>query len=62
MDLFQRASLKDVTALLSADKKAGSAGELRMVLLTDIGSAVVRDVGAEVWRKLWPVWTRGERP
>jgi 3-dehydroquinate synthase len=62
MDLLERAKLKDVTALLSADKKAGSAGELRMVLLTAIGNAVVRDVSPDEWRALWPVWTRGERP
>jgi 3-dehydroquinate synthase len=62
MELLKRATLKDVTALLSADKKAGSAGELRMVLLTDIGSAEVHDVSADVWRALWPVWTRGARP
>ena len=61
-ELLKRASLKDVTALLSADKKAGSAGELRMVLLTELGSAVVRDVSADTWRALWPTWTRGERP
>jgi 3-dehydroquinate synthase len=60
-DLLERAKLKDVTALLSADKKAGSAGELRMVLLTGIGSAEVRDVSADVWRKLWPLWTEGKR-
>lgn len=60
--LLQRAKLSDVTALLSADKKAGRGGELRMVLLTDIGTAVVRDVSEDVWRKLWPAWTRGERP
>jgi 3-dehydroquinate synthase len=60
--LLKRAKLKDVTALLSADKKAGSAGELRMVLLTTIGTAEVRDVSADVWRALWPAWTRGERP
>lgn len=60
-DLLERAKLKDVTALLSADKKAGSAGELRMVLLTAIGSAEVRDVSADVWRELWPLWTEGKR-
>jgi 3-dehydroquinate synthase len=61
-DLLKAAALKDVTALLSADKKAGSAGELRMVLLTGVGSAEVRDVSADVWRALWPAWTRGVRP
>lgn len=60
--LLKRVKLKEVTALLSADKKAGSAGELRMVLLTDIGIAEVRDVSAAVWRALWPAWARGERP
>jgi 3-dehydroquinate synthase len=60
--LLRRASLKDVQALLSADKKAGSAGELRMVLLSALGESVVRDVPAQAWRALWPAWTRGERP
>ena len=60
--LLKRAVLKDVTVLLSADKKAGNAGELRMVLLTEIGTAVVRDVSADVWRALWPAWTQGKRP
>ena len=60
--LLKRAALEDVVALLSADKKTGSAGELRMVLLTDVGRAEVRDVSADVWRALWPVWTRGFRP
>ncbi|AKJ03391.1 3-dehydroquinate synthase [Archangium gephyra] len=61
-DLLKEASLKDVVALLSADKKTGSAGELRMVLLTDVGRAEVRDVTADVWRALWPAWSRGVRP
>jgi 3-dehydroquinate synthase len=60
--LLRRASLRDVTALLAADKKAGHAGELRMVLLTAVGATEVRDVSAEAWRALWPAWTRGERP
>ncbi|WNG47009.1 3-dehydroquinate synthase [Archangium minus] len=61
-DLLARAKLKDVSALLSADKKAGSAGELRMILITDVGKAVVRDVSEDVWRALWPAWTQGVRP
>ncbi len=60
--LLRRASLKDVTTLLSADKKAGHAGELRMVQLTAVGATEVRDVSADTWRALWPAWTRGERP
>ena len=49
-------------SLLAADKKTGAAGELRMVLLTAIGAAEVRDVAADVWRALWPAWTQGVRP
>jgi 3-dehydroquinate synthase len=61
-ELLLRAKIKDVVALLAADKKAGSAGQLRMVLLTDVGTAVVRDVSEQEWRAVWPAWTRGERP
>jgi 3-dehydroquinate synthase len=61
-ELLQRAKIKDVVALLAADKKAGSAGQLRMVLLTGVGTTVVRDVSEQEWRAVWPAWTRGERP
>jgi 3-dehydroquinate synthase len=61
-ELLRRAKIKDVLALLAADKKAGSAGQLRMVLLTDVGNTVVRDVSEKEWRAVWPAWTRGERP
>src|SRR6218665_3950115 len=44
--LLGRAALKDIQVLLAADKKTGAGGELRMVLLTDIGVAEVRDVSA----------------
>ncbi|XXF81122.1 3-dehydroquinate synthase [Myxococcaceae bacterium GXIMD 01537] len=60
--LTRRAKLKDVVALLNADKKAGAKGELRMVLLTGVGAHVVRDVTEAEWRALWPAWTRGVRP
>ncbi|MBM7116764.1 3-dehydroquinate synthase [[Archangium] primigenium] len=60
--LLARASLKDIQVLLAADKKTGAGGELRMVLLTDIGVAEVRDVTAPQWRALWPAWTQGVRP
>ncbi|HEX8704322.1 MAG TPA: 3-dehydroquinate synthase family protein, partial [Myxococcaceae bacterium] len=55
--LLRRAPMEDVVTLLNADKKAGAAGELRMVLLTAIGSTVVRDVTEPEWRALWPAWT-----
>ncbi|MGE6759914.1 3-dehydroquinate synthase [Corallococcus interemptor] len=61
-EIAQRAPLKDVVALLDADKKAGPNGELRMVLLTAVGTAEVVDVMPKTWRALWPAWTRGARP
>jgi 3-dehydroquinate synthase len=60
--LLRRADLRDVTALLAADKKAGKAGELRMVLLTAIGAFDIRDVSEAEWRRLWPAWRQGLRP
>ncbi|MFP2925431.1 3-dehydroquinate synthase family protein [Pyxidicoccus sp. 3LG] len=60
--LTRKAPLKDIVALLDADKKAGAKGELRMVLLTAIGSTEVRDVAQDTWRELWPAWTKGTRP
>jgi 3-dehydroquinate synthase len=61
-EIARRAPLKDVVALLDADKKAGANGELRMVLLTAVGTAEVVDVMPKTWRALWPAWTRGARP
>lgn len=60
--LLRRAPMKDILALLTADKKAGAKGELRMVLLTGIGATEVRDVTEPDWRALWPAWTKGVRP
>ncbi|MDY7231622.1 3-dehydroquinate synthase [Hyalangium rubrum] len=60
--LCKRAALKDVTTLLAADKKAGKAGELRMVLLSAIGAFDIKDVTENDWRTLWPAWTRGILP
>lgn len=60
--LLRRAPLNDVVELLAADKKAGKAGELRMVLLTGIGAFEVRDVSEATWRNLWPAWKQGLRP
>ncbi|HVG62496.1 MAG TPA: 3-dehydroquinate synthase family protein [Hyalangium sp.] len=60
--LVRRAPLGDVVELLAADKKAGKAGELRMVLLTGIGAFEVRDVSEATWRNLWPAWKQGLRP
>jgi 3-dehydroquinate synthase len=60
--LLRREPLGDVVELLAADKKAGKAGELRMVLLTGIGAFEVRDVSEATWRNLWPSWKQGLRP
>ncbi len=51
-----------VAGLLAADKKAGSAGELRMVLLRALGRAERVTVQAPVWRGLLGAWVRGGRP
>ena len=60
--VLRRASVKEVSSLLTADKKAGQQGELRMVLLTALGTAIIQDVPATTWRALWPAWIQGERP
>lgn len=60
--LLRRAPLGDVVELLAADKKAGKAGQLRMVLLTALGAFEVLDVSEATWRTLWPAWKRGLRP
>lgn len=60
--LLKRTKEQDLRVLLAADKKTGAAGEVRMILLTAIGAAEVRDVAADVWRALWPAWTQGVRP
>jgi 3-dehydroquinate synthase len=60
--LLRRAPLGALVDLLAADKKAGKAGELRMVLLTGIGAFEVRDVPEATWRTLWPAWKQGLRP
>lgn len=60
--LLRRAPIRDVVELLAADKKAGKAGELRMVLLTAIGAFEILDVSEATWRNLWPAWKQGLRP
>ncbi|WP_224366530.1 3-dehydroquinate synthase [Hyalangium versicolor] len=60
--LIRRTPLGDVVELLAADKKAGKSGELRMILLTAIGSFEILDVSEATWRNLWPAWKQGIRP
>ncbi|HZN95385.1 MAG TPA: 3-dehydroquinate synthase, partial [Myxococcales bacterium] len=57
-----RAPAGAVAELLRADKKAGAAGALRMVLLQQIGDAGVYPVDARTWRPLLGAWRRGARP
>lgn len=47
---------------LSADKKNARAGQLRMVLLSGLGSALLRDVPRVAWQALLPAWRDGGRP
>ncbi len=51
-----------IARLLATDKKAGSGGELRLVLLERPGSARVEAVSPRVWRRLLPFWRMGVRP
>ncbi|HVE81738.1 MAG TPA: 3-dehydroquinate synthase family protein [Myxococcales bacterium] len=51
-----------VAELLRADKKAGAAGALRMVLLRRLGAAEVHPVEARAWKGLLAAWRRGGRP
>lgn len=59
---LERASVPAVAELLKADKKAGRAGALRMVLLQRIGAAETYPVDARTWRPLLSAWRRGARP
>jgi len=57
-----RAKVPAVAELLRADKKAGKAGALRMVLLREIGDAPVLPAEARTWRPLLRAWREGTRP
>ena len=56
-----RAKIPEVAALLRGDKKS-SDGELRMVLLTRLGRAVLRRVEPATWQRLLPAWQAGVTP
>ena len=57
-----RAPAGAVAELLRADKKAGAAGALRMVLLRRIGQTEVLPVEASAWQPLLRAWRQGRRP
>jgi 3-dehydroquinate synthase len=59
---LERVRPKDVEAPLAADKKAGTAGEFRMVLLGEIGDWTIEAVPASAWRPLFEAWKAGRRP
>lgn len=52
----------EVEDLLRADKKAGPRGELRMVLVRDIGEWTLQEVDGGTWRALVPAWKEGWVP
>jgi 3-dehydroquinate synthase len=60
--VLRRASPGDIAELLASDKKAGPAGELRMVLLGALGRAEVRHVPARMWRARLTAWRAGTLP
>jgi len=51
-----------LSALLAADKKNEKSGELKMVLLRDLGRTEFVTVGEKTWKPLWRVWREGGRP
>ncbi|HYV48676.1 MAG TPA: 3-dehydroquinate synthase family protein [Myxococcaceae bacterium] len=59
---LERATVPAVAELLKADKKAGRAGALRMVLLRRIGDAETHPVDVRTWRPLLNAWRQGARP
>jgi 3-dehydroquinate synthase len=52
----------DLEELLREDKKSGTGGELRMVLLRRVGQWALQEVEGSVWRKLVPAWKEGWTP
>ncbi len=56
------ANAQTIRGLLEADKKNVSAGEVRMVLLREVGRTELSPVPAEVWTHLLAFWKRGRRP
>lgn len=60
--VLRGASERELTSLLAADKKAGSAGELRMILVAKPGSWTLETVTAQTWKPLCRAWAEGRRP
>lgn len=51
-----------IAALLAADKKTGPRGEVRMVLLPEIGKWELVEVPQSAWSALLPRWQKGKSP
>ncbi len=56
---LRRTTARELRTLLSADKKTGADGALRMVLLAGVGAPLVRPVATSVWSSLLPAWRGG---
>lgn len=59
---LSKGTAPQVSALLAADKKNVRAGEVRMVLLTEVGAWVARPVPRAVWGRLLRAWSKGDVP
>lgn len=51
---LRQSNAEEIARILSADKKAGTGGELRMILLKSPGEWEARTVAPNVWRRLLP--------
>ncbi|MCI0574517.1 MAG: 3-dehydroquinate synthase [Myxococcaceae bacterium] len=60
--LLARSHASEVGGLLATDKKAGTRGELQVVLLAEVGRARVVPVAPRIWQALLPLWRKGVRP
>lgn len=60
--LFARATPRQLTALLAADKKADASGALVMILLSALGATRAAPVSPALWRGLLGAWRTGVRP
>lgn len=60
--LFERATPRELLALLAADKKVDAKGDLVMILLTALGVTRAAPVTPTQWRGCLESWRRGARP
>jgi 3-dehydroquinate synthase len=62
--LIQRsgAGASALSAVLGADKKNEKSGELKMILLRDVGRTEILTVPKDVWAPLWKRWKEGRTP